>query len=213
MQDCNDTKYTQGTRPVPETDITVPQERVSLFFPLLAAGFRLAVETGRSLRDVLCRQLGLDAQYVESQVQTFFLNGRAVDDIDKALVADGAEIALSAAMPGLVGAVFRKGGKLSSFRTDIKEKQINDGTCKNRGSIRLRLFNQVAADLGPGFLASGILLETLVWKLFLSRYADTITAIFHESTPNPIPLDIRTQTNTLPESVAILLKVRQADII
>ena len=47
------------------------------------------------------------------------LDGKPVDDIGAALVQDGSTLALSAAMPGLVGATLRRGGAYSSFRSAI----------------------------------------------------------------------------------------------
>lgn len=54
--------------------------------------------------------LGLPHFYVEERIQTLLLNGLAVDDPDTAVLESGARLALSAAMPGVLGATLRRGG-------------------------------------------------------------------------------------------------------
>ena len=84
-------------------------------------------------------QLGISESYLNERVQTIFLNGRAVDDLFGEVVGNNSTIALSAAMPGLAGAVFRKGGMLSSLRnpragTDpgcVSGKPVGTGYIKN----------------------------------------------------------------------------------
>jgi len=58
---------------------------------------------GLSVKKVLCEQWGISPEYLDKRVKTIFLNGNAVDDIDKAILQDGSTLALSAAMPGLAG--------------------------------------------------------------------------------------------------------------
>ena len=192
---------------LPKIEITVPTKRIALFFQLLAGGIRKGVETHRSLRDVLCRQLGMDADYLKNHIQTIFLNGRAVDDPDREIAVDGSEIALSAAMPGLVGAVFRKGGMLSGFRAEISSQSPDAGAAGNKGIIILKLFNRVAADLGAGFLKNGIVLETIQWKRFLERHAEIIALMAQKVTMDGKPWDILKYADGLPDSGDIRLRV------
>jgi len=65
---------------------------------------------GCSIRDLLCGQLALQDEYLDNRIHTFFLNGKAVDDVDSTLVTGGAVLALSSAMPGIMGDCLRKGG-------------------------------------------------------------------------------------------------------
>ncbi|MGA7578419.1 MAG: hypothetical protein ACLQUW_01255 [Desulfobaccales bacterium] len=80
------------------------------FFPLCQQGFLVQVPGSGSIRTILCRHLGLAPDYLEGRIQTIFLNGKPVDEIDTAVVGQGDTLALSAAMPGLVGATMRRGG-------------------------------------------------------------------------------------------------------
>jgi hypothetical protein len=136
--------------------ITMEETRLPAFHELLATGFLVSASEGESIRDFLLGRLALDADYVASTVQTVFLNGRAVDDFDRTGLPEGAVLALSSAMPGLVGAVFRCKSPLSPMRG------IEAGT--DRGprlsaadiEVTVKLFNRVAADLGPCLFAAGL---------------------------------------------------------
>jgi hypothetical protein len=124
---------------------------------LLESGLRLDVMVGCSLARLLCEQIGIPKDYLDNRIQTLFLNAKAVDNVDTATVADGAVIALSAAMPGLVGATLRKGGAFSGLRAAISQRDSDVAEGLTRGSITLKLFNLVAQEMGPALLARGAL--------------------------------------------------------
>ena len=79
------------------------------FFPLCQQGFLVKVPGSGSIRTILCRHLSLAPDYLEGRIRTIFLNGKPVDEIDTAIVGPGDTLALSAAMPGLVGAYASRG--------------------------------------------------------------------------------------------------------
>ncbi len=97
-------------------EVQLAPELLSFFFPLLQQGVEVEVETGCSLKQLLIEQFGISADYIASRITTLFLNSRAVDDAATALVHDGAVLALSGAMPGLVGATMRSGGFYAAMR-------------------------------------------------------------------------------------------------
>lgn len=144
-------------KPMPTCAIDLPAAHLGMFMPLWGAGVSLPVETGHNLRQVLCDQLGLTAEYLDQRIQTIFHNGHPIDDVETSTVCPDDSIALSAAMPGLVGATLRKGGHLAAMRGNIsatagKPVAAADG----KGWIRLKLFNLVARELGPGLLSRGV---------------------------------------------------------
>jgi hypothetical protein len=62
-------------------------------------------------------------------------------------------------MPGLVGATMRRGGFYAALRQGISHV-LDSGTSANEcGTVRLKLFNLLLAELGPLVLARGLLLE------------------------------------------------------
>ena len=123
--------------------------------PIFGAGFWVDTAVGVSIRDVLCRQLGVSDEYLDNRVQTLFLDGKPIDDVDVAVVPDGGVLTLSAAMPGLVGATFRKGGHLAAMRESITCGP-GDDACELDGRVKIKLFNVVARELGSGFVRMGI---------------------------------------------------------
>ena len=100
--------------------------------------------------------MGIAEDYLENRVQTLFLNGKPVDDVDAMKVSDGSTLALSAAMPGLAGATLRKGGKYAAFRQQISLGSDSPVPVLRKGRMILKLFNQVTEEQGPAVLTKGI---------------------------------------------------------
>jgi len=143
-----------------KVQITIEQESFSLICALLSYGFKLEVQVGCSLLDMLCNKIGINEKYLNEKVQTVFLNGKVVDDFSDEIVKDESVIALSSAMPGLVGAVFRKGGILASMRSKhIPQKKHESINNYSIGHVTLKLFNLIASDLGADFFRKGICIK------------------------------------------------------
>jgi len=140
--------------------LTIESDDFSHFWALLSYGFKLEVNVGCSLFDMLCKQIGINENYLNEKVQTVFLNGKAVDNFYDENVHDASVIALSSAMPGLVGAVFRKGGILAPMRSEnVSHKETEPMNHHNIGHVILKLFNLIASDLGADFYQQGICIE------------------------------------------------------
>lgn len=136
----------------------ISSNMLSCFFPLFQQGITLEAETGCSVKELLCGQLGIDPAYVEERITTIFLNGKPVDDFATAVVGDGAVLALSAAMPGLVGAMLRKGGFYTVMRSAITYRTQSADSIRANGRIRLKLFNSIMRGAGPLVLRRGIII-------------------------------------------------------
>ena len=142
--------------PLPQLLLTVPQESVAGFASLLQHGILCAINQPVAILPFLLSLPGFNAEYIENRVQTIFINGSAVDSLDRVLSA-GSTLALSAAMPGLAGAIFRRQGLHGSLRSqpEVKATLIPSGA----GFITLKLFNTIATDRVHDLLASGILIS------------------------------------------------------
>lgn len=147
---------------------------ISRFSKLIERGFRLKVKTGRSIKELFCEQLGISDDYFDYRIQTIFLDGKAVDNPDAAWVENGSRLALSAAMPGLVGATFRKGGRYASLRGTISYSTSKKSNSGGEGEITLKLFNMIARELGPVFLQKGIIIEGKRFQDFVLRYSEDL---------------------------------------
>jgi hypothetical protein len=139
--------------------LTLEQDQLNSFFPILQKGVTVPVTVGCTLKSLLSDQFAIPADYVTDRITTVFLDNRPVDDLDRAIVQDGSRVTLSAAMPGLVGATMRRGGFYAALRQGIShvvDSRAAEGEC---GTVRLKLFNLLLAELGPLVLARGLILE------------------------------------------------------
>ncbi len=152
-------------------DVSAPASVVSRFSLMLQSGFQVRVQVGGSVRELLCNQLGLSPNYTHDRIRTLFLNGRPLDDMDRAIVEDGSVLALSGALPGLVGATMRRGGYYGCLRDSITYQPPTANFLENLvsapGTITVKLFNLVLKDLGPHFLSRGVLLPADAVEGFL----------------------------------------------
>jgi len=149
---------------------------ISSFLKLIEQGFKLKVKTGLTIRELLCGQFGVSGEYFDNRIQTIFLNGKAVDNVDAAGIEDNSRIALSAAMPGLVGATFRKGGRYAPLRGTISYSKEKKSIVRGEGKITLKLFNMIAKELGPVFLRKGVIIDGNAFQNFVSDNLEDLKA-------------------------------------
>lgn len=140
-------------------NLTLQPEQLNSFFPLLQQGVAVPATVGCTLRSLLGDQFAIPADYVTERITTIFLDNRPVDDLDHTIIHDGSRVTLSAAMPGLVGATMRRGGFYAALRQGISHVTEDGAAVGARGTIRLKLFNLLLAELGPLVLARGVILE------------------------------------------------------
>jgi hypothetical protein len=100
----------------------------------------------------------MNRTYVRERITTIFLDGKAVDDIDNAHLREGSTLALSAAMPGLVGATMRRGGYYAALRSAITHTETDVAVAGQITTIRIKLFNLLLPELGPELLRRGIMI-------------------------------------------------------
>lgn len=175
--------------------LTVKGDVVPTFFPLLALGFTIKTLVGCSVEEMLFNQLGLDTDYFEHRLQTIFLDGKAVDNVKAAKVRQGATLALSAAMPGLAGAILRRNGVYAAMRHEITHENNMTKETVKEGTVTLKLFNLVAGDLGPRFLKQGIWIKGKYLQRFFRNTTDRFRAGCRTAEINGRPLEIEALLN------------------
>lgn len=159
-----------------ELRLTVGPQAVSCFYPLLSSGFMIRVQVGCSIHDLLRDQLGIDGKLVETHIQTVFLNGKAVDDLHQSIIEDGCVLSLSGALPGMVGAAFRKSGFYAGFREAVSFRNNKAPVSGPRpGSLRVKLFNLTGPMIGPFFLRHGIEIAGAELEEVFQTCADTLS--------------------------------------
>jgi hypothetical protein len=132
---------------------------VTRFFLLLQQGVKIRRRTGCSVDTFLREEIGAGPAMIE-KIQSIMLDGKAVDDIGSSLVHDGSVLALSGAMPGLVGATLRRGGAYASFRSAITYHETEKTFMSGEGWVSIKIFNLLMVELGPGLLRQGVLVNT-----------------------------------------------------
>jgi hypothetical protein len=140
-------------------ELHLNSDELNLFFPLFQKGVTVPATVGGTLKSLLVDQFAIPADYVTDRITTIFLDNRPVDDLDRTMVKEGSRVTLSAAMPGLVGATMRRGGFYAALRQGISHAAESGKTADSSGTVRLKLFNLLLAELAPTVLARGLILE------------------------------------------------------
>jgi hypothetical protein len=179
------------------------------FLPLLQQGVWVIARVGCSLEELLGSQWGISPEYVAQRITTIFLNGRAIDDVTSAIVTDSSTIALSGAMPGLVGATMRRGGYYAAMRSGITYTETGTGGGARAGTIRVKLFNLLLRELGPLLLRRGIILTGEELAAFMARTSDSfrhgsVTALLNG---DPVPFHLLRSEGSVPQGESLCLTV------
>ena len=157
-------------------DLEVSPQQLARFHSLLQEGFLVEAKPDCTIKALLCEQFMVSPEYLEARVQTVFLDGKPVDDLDRTTIPAGATLALSAAMPGLVGAMLRRGGYYAPLRSEITYRELGTRAATEASMVRVKLFNLLAPELAPTFLARGIWLSGRRLREFLSRQPEEFWA-------------------------------------
>ena len=165
-----------GDIPAVTLSLMVKDKMVPIFFQLLGHGFSMNVQTGCSVKELLCRQFGIPEDYLDERIKTIFLNAKVVDDVSSTTVNEGSTLALSGAMPGLVGAILRSGGFYASMRSQISYDQNKPSSLSRAGKITLKLLNLVVKELGPAFLEQGIWFNGEKLQEFIKHHQEELKA-------------------------------------
>ncbi len=138
---------------------TVDRPFVAKFFLLLQQGVEIRRRVGLNVDLFLRQEIGATTETID-KIQSIILDGKPVDDIGSSLLQDGSTLALSAALPGLVGATLRRGGAYSSFRSAITYHETGKAITLEEGWVCVKIFNLLMAELGPDLLRKGVLLRS-----------------------------------------------------
>jgi hypothetical protein len=157
----NDSSHTFENSPqsLIAVEFKLSPDQIPFFFPILQKGFRVKTRVGVSIQTFLLDYLELRLDYIRDRVKTIFLDGKSVDDLDKTLIPDGSMLALSAALPGLAGAVLRRGSPFAGLRSRVEEGEKELSGAPQEGFVAFKIFNLLLPELGPLFLRKGILIS------------------------------------------------------
>lgn len=154
---------------IPHITLQVFENDRVFFATLLQSGAEYIAVQGQSLGDFITSLPEFSWDYIESSVQTIFLDGMPADDIKaKTFTKPCHTLALSAAMPGLVGAILKRNSLHVSLRTTTVDDSVAEvGTPT---TIKLKIFNSIAQEKGPQILHGGAVFSTdRLYKTFSIR--------------------------------------------
>ncbi len=152
----------------PHLAFTVDETLVSCFYALLQQGVMVRCRTGCSVAAFLKDELKAGEETIE-KIQSIILDGKPVDDLEAAWIKDGSTLALSAAMPGLVGATLRRGGAYSSFRSAITYHETKEAYEPEDGVVKIKIFNLLMSGLGRDLLKGGVMVPAGAIRNFLEE--------------------------------------------
>ncbi len=137
-----------------ELTFTVEDQMLINFTTLLQSGIGFQCMKNEPLGAFLLHLADFDTAYLSHTVQTIFLDGNAIDDFTTPLSAPHHTVALSAAMPGLAGAIFRKNSLFATLRIRSDKKNAAEKS-DDKVQVSLKLFNKIAIEKGEKFLTEG----------------------------------------------------------
>ncbi len=140
-----------------------------------ATGFCMPLKSPITIKSLLCQEWGITSKYLDDRIQTLLLNSSPVDNPETIRVSPGDTLTLSGAMPGLAGAILRKGGVLAGMRHSISAQNEEALETKSKW-VTVKLFNLVIDDLRALFLGQGIFLPVEQGLDFLRKVAVAIPA-------------------------------------
>jgi hypothetical protein len=178
------------------------------FLQLLQKGVKVTGRIGSSVLSFLCDDLGLSPEYVDKRIQTLFLNGKAIDNPETSFLKEDSTLALSAAMPGLLGATLRKGSYYARMRNEISYQEQGKGVTAHEGFVLLKLFNLLPAEIGPAVLARGIWLKGEDLSQFLKELPDELAGMCTEAKLDGQAVDISDFTKKRLKYELVLLKIQ-----
>lgn len=161
---------------LPSLRLSVTPDALPLFTTVLQSGIEIKTSRGETLAKFLNRFPGFTAEYLADTVQTIFLDGTAVDDLSLQMTGNTPVLALSAAMPGLAGAIFRKNSFHSALRTETKSLESKAGL-DDTIVVTLKLFNSIATERGEEFLKTGLCMRGDQLANFLTKRPHLIEQI------------------------------------
>jgi hypothetical protein len=170
-------------------EVQLAPELLRGFFPLLQSGIGFEVNLGCSIQQLLTEQFGISSDYVSGRITTIFLNSKAIDKASTAMIPEGAVLALSGAMPGLVGATMRSGGYYAAMRGAMTYRNEGELVVGQRGVITIKLFNLLLPELGPRLLLRGFLLRADRWREFLAQQPERLRISGYQIDGRPVPVE------------------------
>lgn len=144
--------------------ITDVPEAADIIYYQLQDGFYVKAMSGTAILPFLTEYCNIPESYIAEKIKTIFHNGNPVDDIKTVKLYEGSVLAVSGAMPGIVGAMMRIGSPYAPMRESITEKGNEKKNAGESIYIKLKLFNSILKDHGERFAGEGVIFDKEIIK-------------------------------------------------
>ncbi len=134
-------------------------EAADIIFYELQGGFYIETLSGTTIISFLTKSCDIPESYIIDKIKTIFHNGNPVDDIKTVKLYEDSVVAISGAMPGIVGAMMRIGSPYAPMRESITDKGATEGVIGEMIPVKLKLFNVILSDHGKRFTENGVIFE------------------------------------------------------
>lgn len=189
----------------PAVSLLVTADSIDGFTTLLQSGIFIHVQHGETIGGLLGSLPGFTKEYIKDSVQTIFVDGLPADHLAQQFSKKDTVLAISAAMPGLAGAIFRKGGTHASLRTSSAE-QVTPSPMETTLTVRLKLFNVIAKERGIALLSNGCFIQSDSLKKFLNYRPPLAASIQNiEINGQKSSLDLLLQTLAAKKKIALTI--------
>ncbi len=139
--------------------LLVARGNAVFFSTLLQSGMEMVKCSGETVDSLLSKLPGFTPRYITERVQTIFINGIANDDL-KTPLCKASTMAISTAMPGLAGAIFKRNSPHATLRTVSGLTEPRPDNKRARDTIILRIYGAINKEKGPGILAQGAVISS-----------------------------------------------------
>ena len=139
--------------------VHVSEGSIGKFVYMLQLGILKPSTTDEMLGPFLLKLPDFTTDYIVDEVQTIFLDGTAIDDLETPLTGESPVVAISAAMPGLSGAIFRRNSIHAALRSTEVDRSA-DNLKPQPNCVTLKLFNAIAQDKGSQILKEGVTIKS-----------------------------------------------------
>lgn len=143
----------------PRLELLIPADTSNKYTTLLQAGILEERSAATTIGEFLASLPGFTSHYIRERIETIFLNGLPVDDLQTRMGGPSPELAISASMPGLAGAIFRKNSVHAALRTSQTDSLPGTARSSEKIIIRLKFFNSIASEKGGIILQNGCLMN------------------------------------------------------
>lgn len=124
---------------------------------ILQSGAVVACTVGIPLNALLHEGLGLNEEQLRP-VDALLLDGMPVDEPEKAIVPDGARLALAAGLPGIAGLAMKSGSAVRALRSGITHPGRKNPDPRP-GTVLLSLYSLALPLLAEHFLSRGVVVD------------------------------------------------------